>query len=175
MASLGLCRCAQTFSSCGGQGQLSSCDASWASHCGGCSWCRAQALGRTGFSCSTAAHSLWLTGPRACRLSSCGLWALEHGLSSCGTRAQLICGMWILAGPEIEPVSPELAGRFFIHCATREVLLICFESSLEATCFLICEVCVQPIALQLAFPEIWEEGSLCYSTAIFIIFPGVCF
>ena len=29
--------------------------------------------------------------------------------------------MWTLPGPGIEPVSPALAGRFFIHCATREV------------------------------------------------------
>ena len=29
--------------------------------------------------------------------------------------------MWNLPGPGIEPVSPALAGGFFIHCATREV------------------------------------------------------
>ena len=33
-------------------------------------------------------------------------------LSSCGTRAQLLHGMWDLPGPGIEPVSPALAGRF---------------------------------------------------------------
>ena len=63
--------------------------------------------------------------------SSCGEWGLlfvavhglllavaafvaEHGLqtcglSSCGTRAQLLHGMWNLPGPGIEPVSPALA------------------------------------------------------------------
>ena len=45
-------------------------------------------------------------------LSSYGLWALEHRLSSCGAWAQLLCGMWDLAGPGLEPVSPALAGGF---------------------------------------------------------------
>ena len=52
-----------------------------ASHCGGFSCCRAWALG---VQASVVA---------ALRLSSCGIWALEHvGLSSCGTWAhQLWC------------------------------------------------------------------------------------
>ena len=57
MAALGLRCCAQ------------------ASHCGGLSCCGAQALG---------------TQPSvvvARRLCSCGLWFLEHKLSSCGARA----------------------------------------------------------------------------------------
>ena len=33
-------------------------------------------------------------------------------LSSCGTRAQLLRGMWDLPRPGLEPVSPALAGRF---------------------------------------------------------------
>ena len=33
-------------------------------------------------------------------------------LSSCGSRAQLLRGMWDLPRPGLEPVSPELAGRF---------------------------------------------------------------
>ena len=32
-------------------------------------------------------------------------------LSSCGSRAQLLHGMWDLPGPGLEPVSPALAGR----------------------------------------------------------------
>ena len=32
-------------------------------------------------------------------------------LSSCGPRAQLLCGMWDLPRPGLEPVSPALAGR----------------------------------------------------------------
>ena len=33
-------------------------------------------------------------------------------LSSCGARAQLLCGMWDPPRPGLEPVSPALAGRF---------------------------------------------------------------
>ena len=36
------------------------------------------------------------------------------GLSSCGALAQLLRSMWELPGPGIEPVSPVLAGGFFI-------------------------------------------------------------
>ena len=32
-------------------------------------------------------------------------------LSSCGSRAQLLCDMWDLPRPGLEPVSPALAGR----------------------------------------------------------------
>ena len=32
-------------------------------------------------------------------------------LSRCGSRAQLLCGMWDLPGPGFEPMSPALAGR----------------------------------------------------------------
>ena len=33
-------------------------------------------------------------------------------LSSCGSRAQLLHGMWVLPRPGLEPMSPALAGRF---------------------------------------------------------------
>ena len=45
-------------------------------------------------------------------LSSCGSQALERRLSGCGTWAWLLCGMWDLPGPGLEPVSPALAGGF---------------------------------------------------------------
>ena len=35
-----------------------------------------------------------------------------HRLSNCGSRAQLLRGMWDLPRPGLEPVSPALAGRF---------------------------------------------------------------
>ena len=41
-------------------------------------------------------------------------------LSSCGSRAQLLRGMWDLPRPRLEPVSPALAGRFSTTAATRE-------------------------------------------------------
>ena len=71
-----------------------------ASHCGGFSCCRAQALG-------ALASVVVARG-----LSSCGLRALKHRLSSCGARAQLLHGMWDLPGPGVEPVAPALAGGF---------------------------------------------------------------
>ena len=35
----------------------------------------------------------------ACGLSSCGSWALEHRLKSCGVWTWFLCSMWDLAGP----------------------------------------------------------------------------
>ena len=37
---------------------------------------------------------------------------VEHRLSNCGSRAQLLHSMWDLPRPGLEPVSPALAGRF---------------------------------------------------------------
>ena len=34
------------------------------------------------------------------------------GFNGCGARALLLCGMWDLPGPGLEPVSPALAGGF---------------------------------------------------------------
>ena len=60
--------------------------------------------------------SQWLlplrsTGSRRVSLS-CGSWALERRLSSCGTRAQLLHGMWDPPAPGLELTSPALADRF---------------------------------------------------------------
>ena len=44
--------------------------------------------------------------------SCCGARALEHRLSSSGTWASLLRGMWDLPRPGLEPVSPTLAGGF---------------------------------------------------------------
>ena len=74
------------------------CCSTQASHCGGFSCCRAQAL---------AARASVVV---ARRLSSCGSWALESRLSSCGARVRLLSGMWDLPGPGIESMSPALAG-----------------------------------------------------------------
>ena len=47
------------------------------------------------------------------------LWSAQastvtaHGLSSCGTQADLPLGTWNLPGPGVEPVSPVLASGFF--------------------------------------------------------------
>ena len=65
------------------------------SHCHGFSCHRAWALGLVGF-------------------SNCSSQALETGLRSCGTWAQLPHGVWNLPGPGIKPMSPALVGGFFI-------------------------------------------------------------
>ena len=52
------------------------------------------------------------TGSRRTGFSSCGTWAPERRLSSCGAQAEWLRGMWDLPGPGLEPVSPALAGRF---------------------------------------------------------------
>ena len=41
-------------------------------------------------------------------------------LSSCGSRAQLLRGMWDLPRPGLEPVSPALAGRFSTTAPPRK-------------------------------------------------------
>ena len=43
-----------------------------------------------------------------------------HRLSSCGSRAQLLRGMWDLPRPGLEPVSPALAGRFSTTAPPRK-------------------------------------------------------
>ena len=51
-------------------------------------------------------------------------------LSSCGSRAQLLHGMWNLPRPGLEPVSPALAGRFSTTAPpgkTELVFLCCRE------------------------------------------------
>ena len=59
-------------------------------------------------------------------------------LSNCGSRAQLLRGMWDPPRPGLEPVSPALAGRLN-HCATREALHpllslpLCFPVSVICT------------------------------------------
>ena len=70
-----------------------------ASHCGGLSCCGVRAPG------TRASAAV------ACGLSSRGSRAVERRLNTCGTRAQLIRGMWDPPGPGLEPTSPALAGR----------------------------------------------------------------
>ena len=71
--------------------------------------------------CAQAFLQLWRAGATLrcgvqashCGGFSCsGARALECRLSSRGTRAQLLRGMWNLPGPGLEPVSPALADGF---------------------------------------------------------------
>ena len=62
---------------------------------------------------SLTSYSTWLSGS----------WALERRLSSCGTRASLLCTTWDLPGSGTGPVSPALAGGFFT-LSTKEAQLM---------------------------------------------------
>ena len=73
LAALVFCWFVQALSGCSQWGLL--CCIARAPHYGGFSCCRAQVLGTQALEAA------------ACRLSSCGLQTLEHGLSSCGTWA----------------------------------------------------------------------------------------
>ena len=88
-------------------------------------WVFAAAHGLSPVAASGGHPSLRCAGPSLCWLlllqsmgsrrvgfSSCGSWALERRLSTCGARALLLRGMWDLPGPGLEPVSPALAGGF---------------------------------------------------------------
>ena len=92
-----------------------------------------------------------MLGLRFCAraFSSCGEWGLlfiavrgpltiaaslvaEHRLqtrrlSSCGSQAQLLHGMWDLPGPGLEPVSPALAGRLSTTAPPGKPSLSYFE------------------------------------------------
>ena len=110
------------FSSCHEQGLLCNCYTQ-ASHCSGLSCGRAQTPG-------TLASAATARG-----LSSCGSQALEHRLSSCSARVWLLHSMYDPPGSGIEPVSPALAGRFFItepsgkpHFILKNILFSCIRS-----------------------------------------------
>ena len=86
LAAQGLCCFCMGFLQLQWMGALFHCSAQSSHCCGSCF--RAQALGT------------WASVAAACRLSSCGTWA------------ELLHGMWNLAAPGIEPVSPTLATWF---------------------------------------------------------------
>ena len=94
---------------------------------------------------------LAVLGLRFCvrAFSSCGKWGplfiavrgpltvvaslvAEHRLqtrrlSNCGSRGQLLHGMWDLPRPGLEPVSPALAGRFSTTAPPGKPLHCCFD------------------------------------------------
>ena len=52
-------------------------------------------------------------------------------LSNCGSRAQLLRGMWDLLRPGLEPVSPALAGRFSITAPPGKPLVFLFLNNVH--------------------------------------------
>ena len=65
-------------------------------------------------------------------------------LSSCGSRAQLLRGMWDLPRPRLEPESPALAGRFSTTAPpgkpTNGILLYIFFCVWHLLLKLVCEM-----------------------------------
>ena len=78
LAALGLCCFAWAFSSCGEQGLLSCC--AWASHCGGFSCCKTQALGARASTAAAGAQAQLL------QYVSVGSIVVAHKLSHSMTR-----------------------------------------------------------------------------------------
>ena len=74
-------------------------------------------LQRAGATLRCGARASYCGGFSCCGAQALGAWAsrvVARGLSNCGTRAQLLHGMWHLPGPGLEPMSPALAGGFLI-------------------------------------------------------------
>ena len=61
----------------------------------------------------------------------CDLQALDSGFSNCGTPALLLCSMWDLPRPGIEPVSPALQGRFLTTGPAGEPEEVTFKLGVE--------------------------------------------
>ena len=80
-------------------------------------------------------------------------------LSSCGSRAQLPCGMWDLPRPGLEPVSPALAGGFSTTAPPGKPLH-CFLFVLKLnTCIPFrqqCKECYYSVSLCMSFN--WSLG-----------------
>ena len=60
--------------------------------------------------------------------SSCSTWALEHGLSNCGSMGLLLLSIWSLPQLQLEPMSPALVDGFLTTVSSEkslfEVLLV---------------------------------------------------
>ena len=91
--------------------------------------CSARASHCGGFSCGTQALGVQASVVVAHGFSSCGSWALEGRLSSCGTQVQLLRGMWDLPRPGLKSVSPALAGRFLITAPPGKTQICCLNHS----------------------------------------------
>ena len=120
-----------------------------ASHCGGFSFWGAWALG-------SQASVVVARGP-----SSCGSRALERRLSSCAAWAQLLCSVWDLPEPGLEPVPPALAGGFLTTAPPGKphTLVLTFRSLIHfELIFIWCEVRVKFILLHV---DIQLSSTIC--------------
>ena len=122
-------------------GAILRCSA-WASHCGGFSCCGAWALGMR-------ASVVVARG-----LSSCGSQALELRLSRCGTRAQLLRGMWDLPRAGLEPMSPALAGGFLTTAPPGKPKALFFKNI-----YLFIHLVTLGLSCSRWAPQLWRTGS----------------
>ena len=61
-----------------------------------------------------------------------------HRLSNCGSRAQLLRGMWDLPRPGLEPVSPALAGGLSTTVPPGKPPYLCFKIAIAPSGLLLC-------------------------------------
>ena len=74
---------------------------------------------------------LWSTGSRRTGFNSCGMRAQYLRLTGSRAQAQLLCSMWDLPGPGLEPVSPALADRFLTTAPPGKPLIFSLELELD--------------------------------------------
>ena len=109
---------------------------------------------------------------------------VEHSLqtrrlSSCGSRAQLLRGMWDLPRPGFEPMSPALAGRFSTTAPPGKpyirFLLWPLNSKNRLNILLVLKKCTQNSKgrkshqLQEVTPNLWRKSKIPLYT--FFVFP----
>ena len=58
-------------------------------------------------------------------------------LSNCGSRAQLLRGMWDLPRPGLEPMSPAFAGRFSTTAPPGKPLLLFFKAIISRVFYML--------------------------------------
>ena len=85
-------------------------------------------------------------------------------LSNCGSRAQLLRGMWDLPRPGLEPVSPALAGSFSTTAPPGKPYNIYFKSSYRAS------LVAQWLRIRLPMQGTWvwalvREDPICHGAA----------
>ena len=128
------------------------------SHCSGFSCCGARALGT------------WASVVVAHGLRSCGSGAVECRLSSCGTRAQLLHGIWDPPGPELEPMFPALAGGLLTTVPPGKSLQLFFK--VTACYFKIgkgpCKVVAKKVILLVVFWNSCLNNYLAFSLKVFV-------
>lgn len=130
---LGLHYCTRAFPSCSNQG-YSLVGGARASHC-------------SGFTClGTQVLDTWAS-------VVVGAWALEHGLSDCGTWAQLFLALWNLPRPGTKPVSLSLAGGFLSTVPPGKSSTDFFKKSFSHA-MAACEIFVPDHKIKLMPPEL---------------------